>query len=128
MRSSFATPIIGSEKLHWNTPTSADVHLYADPATFKKDRPLLYADCEGLEAGASIPRAMPKSQPRRVAIAGGTMRKLKWAKIRDPLDPSQLRLPSRQYAVGKLYPRILYAFSDVVVFVIRNVRCVVLMD
>ena len=30
---------------------------------------------------------------------------------------------SREYAVTNLYPRLLYTFSDVVVFVLKNPRC-----
>jgi hypothetical protein len=38
-------------------PTSEDVHLYVDPATFFSTTPLLYADCEGLDGGEREPLA-----------------------------------------------------------------------
>jgi hypothetical protein len=37
------------------SPTSGDVHLYADPKTCFGQHPLLYADCEGLDGGESLP-------------------------------------------------------------------------
>ena len=43
----------------------------------------------------------------------GMTRKIEWAVG----DPDKNR---RGYAVGHLYPRILYTFSDVIVFVQRN--------
>ena len=100
-------------------PTSADVHLYADRSAFSSVRPLLYADCEGMEAGEAIPRAMPKRRPRGAALPGGKRREIEWAKT---TDPAKAYLRRRSYAVEQLYPRILYAFSDVIVFVLRNVK------
>lgn len=57
-------PIAGVRKLI-GTPTSSDVHLYKDPETIDTDRPILFADCEGLSGGNNNPMS---------AIAGGTIK------------------------------------------------------
>jgi hypothetical protein len=111
----FPSPVVGSRANP--TATSADVHLYPDPATFYSSTPMLYADCEGLDAGEQPPRATLKTRrgdTRRYAIAGGRIRYLKWA------DTDEKR--TRNFIVSELYPRLLYTFSDVVVFVLRNVK------
>jgi hypothetical protein len=118
--------------------TSGDIHLYIDPCTATHGRPLLYADSEGLRgvvtmasiAGASAEASMsgasgltdyeddlysedigadirrehipqPCSEPRTIA----------WAKN---------ERSDRGYIVDHLYPRFLYTFSDVVVFVTKD--------
>jgi hypothetical protein len=90
--------------------------MYADPSTFATNTPLLYADCEGLAGGEQIPRAgrLGHEEHRRKAVNGGALRFLRWAKT-----PEQRR---RSYTVAELYPRLLYTFSDVVVFVTTNKR------
>ncbi|KAK8217520.1 hypothetical protein M8818_001278 [Zalaria obscura] len=50
----FLTPVIGS-KINGKLPTSVDVHLYADPASYRSDLPILYADSEGLQSGEKTP-------------------------------------------------------------------------
>jgi energy-coupling factor transporter ATP-binding protein EcfA2 len=114
-------------------PTSGDVHLYSDPESFASERPILYADCEGLEGGETppmavqyrsrVPNSNPYRQPRtkqhlkkRLASKGLQVksRDIKWAN-----DPKMLK---RQFAVEELYPRLLYTFSDVIVFVLRNAK------
>jgi hypothetical protein len=50
----FPSPVTGS--INDNIPTSGDVHLYSDPATYFSATPMLYADCEGLDGGENIPR------------------------------------------------------------------------
>ena len=121
----FETPLVGS--VNDTTPVSADVHLYADPTTFFDQCPALFADCEGLEGGESTPRA--EALREQVNLAGNTApnshrrrgqhvsRKISWA-----LD--DLRKSTRQFAVGQLYPKLLFTFSDVVVFVLRNPKYV----
>jgi hypothetical protein len=103
-----------------HTPTSADVHLYADPASFEKRTPLLYADCEGLDGGENPPvgalecrasHSTHEISARRLTPA--RLRRLAWA------DASTQRT-TRAYIVKQLYPRLLYTLSDVVVFVIRD--------
>ncbi|KAF1965274.1 hypothetical protein BU23DRAFT_574994 [Bimuria novae-zelandiae CBS 107.79] len=127
----FPSPVVGSIRTE-NVPTSGDVHLYGDPKTYNGEYPLLYADCEGLEGGENLPisaqylngahmsKEKDKRQPtqdhrkrHRIAkVARGTPRSIKWA---DSPERSK-----RQYAVTELYPRLLYTFSDVIVFVLRN--------
>jgi hypothetical protein len=102
-------------------PTSADVHLYADPKTFSERTPLLFADCEGFEGGEKLPigaienRTSPLDVETSLSrLTPGRTRPLKWAKTQEQ--------QTREYVVKQLYPRILYTFSDVVVFVLRNAK------
>lgn len=117
-KSKFPSPVVG---LHRDDmlPTSVDVHLYPDPDSFNKSTPLLYADCEGLAAGEIAPLASRhqkrhKSDIRRNVISGGNKRELLWANTREK--------QSRKFIVSELYPRLLYTFSDTVVFVLKNVK------
>ncbi|CAN9415920.1 unnamed protein product [Alternaria alternata] len=113
-KSMFKAPVSGSP-LHDSTPTSADVHLYVDPATWEEERPIFYADCEGLNAGERIPIGAHSRRQTRIDTSrklGLRARSLEWA------TSDQTR--TRQYAVTQLYPRLLYTFSDVVVFVLNN--------
>jgi energy-coupling factor transporter ATP-binding protein EcfA2 len=126
----FASPVVGSVR-NENVPTSGDVHLYGDPKTYLGQCPMLYADCEGLEGGESIPMSAQycnsattlnwkrtDSHPEHrklhkiAKVARGTQRNITWAN-----SPEKQK---RQYAVTELYPRLLYTFSDVIVFVLRN--------
>lgn len=102
-----------------NIPTTGNVHLYADPGTYAfSSTPILYADCEGLNGGEGDPKALSASEGRDESKRSGNLikhkfrRRLSWAKTRET--------QSREYAVGTLFPRILYTFSDVVVFVLRH--------
>jgi energy-coupling factor transporter ATP-binding protein EcfA2 len=128
----FPSPVVGS-LANENVPTSGDVHLYSDPATCYGEFPMLYADCEGLEGGEHLPISaqlcnaptlhkekerdsqMPRKGRERRRITRGlhcTQRNIEWA---DSFEKQK-----RQYAVTELYPRLLYTFSDVIVFVLRN--------
>ena len=125
----FPTPVVGS--VNDSVPTSGDVHLYADPGTIYTGSQILYADCEGLEGGESLPmaekhKAHDKEQQQALRVTGqiynshsklrrrkrGTPRNISWAVGEEK--------SKREYAVTELYPRLLYTFSDVVVFVLRN--------
>ena len=118
----FRSPVVGSVK-NDKSPTSGDVHLYVDPETAYGPLPLLYADCEGLEGGETAPLAsqfretMRKSGqgPMRPRLFGTRPRELIYAKTNSEAK-------NREWAVRKVYPRLLYTFSDVVVFVLRNTR------
>jgi energy-coupling factor transporter ATP-binding protein EcfA2 len=128
-KSLFPCPIVGALSNDW-VPTSGDVHLYAAPATYFTLFPTFYADCEGLEGGEKIPigsRARDgdgglagngDSTPdrtrlkKRWRISRGQQRDIAWAN-----SPEKQK---RQYGVSELYPRLLYTFSDVVVFVLQN--------
>lgn len=123
-QNSYPTPVIGPRGSH--LPTSEDVHLYMDPATADSNGPLLYADCEGLEGGEREPLGAMFKRKRRMNNRAAEMeagitnttitfeRELMWA--------SEPRARSREFAVTNLYPRLLYTFSDVIVFVLRNPR------
>ena len=50
------TPVVGLVQ-HQAVPTSGEVHLYWDPSSLYTNRPLLYADCEGLGGGSREPMA-----------------------------------------------------------------------
>ncbi|KAL8792167.1 MAG: hypothetical protein Q9195_005263 [Heterodermia aff. obscurata] len=118
----FRSPVIGSLK-NDKSPTSADVHLYVDPETAYGPLPLLYADCEGLEGGETAPResqlrdTMRKSRqgPIRPHLLGARPKELIYAKKNSEAQ-------NRECVVCKVYPRLLYTFSDVVVFVLCNTR------
>jgi len=111
-QSMYAAPVVGSS-IHSRLPTSADVHLYADPKTYSHSTPLFYADAEGLDAGEETPiGSQSRRRSRLHGIRGGSKRVLGWA------DTPERR--ERPFIVSELYPRLLYTFSDVVVFVLRN--------
>jgi energy-coupling factor transporter ATP-binding protein EcfA2 len=124
---SFDSPVVSS--LDSNVPTSADVHLYSDPGTWDQSRPVLYADCEGLEGGEIDPLAVKyRTAERNIgahAVKKATLKKIHKVARSTRLDwatsPEKRR---RQFAVTELYPRILYTFSDVIVFVLRNSKYV----
>lgn len=121
----YATPVVGAPGVHM--PTSEDVHLYFDPRTAYSDAPILYADCEGLEGGERESVGAVFRMRHRGGESGATdndrglraariisEREINWA------DSQHTR--SREFAVTNLYPRLLYTFSDVVVFVLKNPR------
>lgn len=119
----YATPVVGP--VGKDLPTSGDVHLYLDPHTADSDTPIMYADCEGLEGGEREPLgAWRKARDRGGRTRSfeqklgnnynGSEREITWA-------TSNLK-KSRGFAVTHLYPRLLYTFSDVIVFVLRNSR------
>lgn len=102
------------------SPTTGDVHLYADPTSYHTSRPILYADSEGLDGGETLPRGVRhrttlfvKQSRKLLRNRKITRRLIKWA-----VDTKR----KREYTVTQLYPRLLYTFSDVVVFVLRNPR------
>lgn len=123
-KESFPTPIVGAAGK--DIATSEDVHLYLDPATFESQVPLLFADCEGLEGGAREPVAtkIRKTMDRSRNAQGASKarlkhiseRQLEWAPVEAPVKRQ------RDFVVAHLYPRLLYTFSDVVVFVLKNPR------
>ncbi|KAL5397840.1 hypothetical protein PMIN03_006175 [Paraphaeosphaeria minitans] len=130
----FPSPVAGSLANGGSVPTSGDVHLYSDPKTYTSGYPMLYADCEGLEGGENTPMAtqyrsgapVPHKEKRKDEHTPREHRKRN--KITKPLHcmPRDIKWANspetlkRQYAVTELYPRLLYTFSDVIVFVLRN--------
>lgn len=110
----FPTPVVGSV-VHDSEPTSGDVHLYADASTHGERLPILYADCEGFEGGERVPvgsRARLRTRAHLHQNLPARCRAIEW------VDTEESR--RREYAVTSLYPRVLYTFSDCVVFVLRN--------
>lgn len=101
-------------------PTTGDVHLYSDPGTFVEKRPILYADCEGMSGGEKLPMGVACKEKLEAA---GSNSRIGRSKLRKPLEwANGAKTQSREFSVKRLYPRILYTFSDVVVFVLREVR------
>lgn len=116
-----------------DVPTSGDVHLYSDPKTLMSDSPIMYADCEGLEGGEREPlgaRLKRKDKPSKfgqVDPFGQKVPKMPYASEREIIWADTNEKRSREFMVTHLYPRLLYTFSDVVVFVLKNPRSVGLM-
>lgn len=123
-----STPIIGPRGNH--LPTSEDVHLYLDPSTEKTPCPILLADCEGLDGGEREPLGAKfkkkwRDEDERAARLDEAFFKAKGVISEYELQWStKTGCKSRGFAVTHLYPRLLYAFSDVIVFVLRNPRYV----
>lgn len=108
-----------------NMPTTGDVHLYSDPGTYYSQKPILLADCEGMTGGESSPRGLIVREEVEGSKKGSKIKKGSKTLIRKTLAwAKDAKLQSREYAVTTLFPQILYTFSDVVVFVLREVRCV----
>jgi len=113
-------------------PTSGDVHLYSDPKTSSSDNPLLYADCEGLAGGEREPMGAKSKllkrknensdNARRTNSFQKNLRKIHLTSEREITWATTTEKQSREFAVTHLYPRLLYTFSDVVVFVLKNPR------
>ena len=123
-RGRYQTPVVGSVKDD-HIPTSGDVHLYADPQTFLTAKPVLYADCEGLQGGEQEPKgARSRISPQAAYGTASKVREricqLYHASDREITWATSSEKRSRQFAVAYLYPRLLYTFSDLVVFVLKN--------
>ncbi|KAF2173984.1 hypothetical protein M409DRAFT_62174 [Zasmidium cellare ATCC 36951] len=120
----FPSPISGSDA-HEKTPTTGDVHLYADPGTARTQFPLLFADCEGLEGGTGEPSAIQfrRNAAARAESAARLVRRPRaiWMRHPRPIEwATSEDKRSRDFVVKELYPRLLYTFSDVTVFVLKN--------
>jgi len=125
-------PVVGTTK-DSNRPTSGDVHLYKDPESNDTSTPIFYADCEGLQGGDGTPLGSASSQKTLSVQASGSrgntsqkvikyvtgkLRQLFWLKVDAP------ERIDREFIVENLYARILYTFSDVIVFVLKESRSV----
>ncbi|KAF7504590.1 hypothetical protein GJ744_002085 [Endocarpon pusillum] len=117
----FPSPVVGSPK-NDQLPTSADVHLYADPATFRHWKPKLYADCEGLDAGEVVPKSVQAKKTTRQEVKRLATKTFSSTRVRSLHWANTAKTCTRNFAVTDLYPRLLYTFSDVVVFVLRNAK------
>ncbi|KIV80057.1 hypothetical protein PV11_07587 [Exophiala sideris] len=128
IKSPTQTPVVGSNGAA--VPTSGDVHLYADPDTFFTERPLLYADCEGLQGGTLDPVGMKRRRKlgtsnhtrSRTASFDKYMRRRHDTAERDITWATTPEKSTRKFFVEHLYPRLLYTFSDVIVLVVKNAR------
>jgi hypothetical protein len=119
-------PIVGDSEA--TVPTSGDVHLFAEATTRPEnvDRPLFFVDCEGFEGGALDPagslayqRQQTNSNPLSIVqqwfrYAKGKTRTLKLSAF----GSDSKKVPKRGKVVRELFPKLLYNFSDVVVFVV----------
>lgn len=120
----YSTPVVGSACVI--DPTSEDVHLYIEPRTAYTDQPILFADCEGLEGGEREPisaKLRRKRRNRKSSSAESPVNQHRAARLiseRELAWADVGKTKSREYAVTNLYPRLLYTFSDVIVFVLRN--------
>jgi hypothetical protein len=120
----FETPVVGAAGA--DVATSEDVHLYLDPvsSSIASQAPLLFADCEGLEGGERDP-AGAKFKKKMASAQNNA-----YGGLRKPTSERELawadtpKKQSRDFAVAHLYPRLLYTFSDVIVFVLKNPRYV----
>ncbi|KAL4735594.1 acyl transferase/acyl hydrolase/lysophospholipase [Aspergillus similis] len=92
-------------------PTSSDVHLYHDPATINTDRPILFADSEGLSGGNRNPVGILIEHAR--SFVHKYTKKLN-------LGSQERTKVTRSYCVEHIYPRILYAFSDILCYVVQQ--------
>jgi hypothetical protein len=114
----YEIPVVGLSQ-HGQRPTSGDVHLYLDPASISGSHPILYADCEGMNGGNRAPTSHSIFSRRgRESLPTKAIRhvkKLLWGS--DVMSQAD-----REFIVMNLYSRILYTFSDVIVFVLINPR------
>lgn len=130
----FPTPVVGV--IGTSIPTSAGIHLYADPESQYTQFPRIYADCEGLTGGEKIPmahRALDvehlRGEPRRKIetrsddeFTRRLQERAQGAKRRKLVFADNEETRKREYTVREFYPRLLYTFSHVVVFVLHNER------
>jgi hypothetical protein len=98
------------------------VHLYIDPETAYGPLPMLYADCEGLEGGDTAPIASRLRETMRNQGHPSVVRRRLFSSRPRELVYAKTNTDARnrEWAVKQVYPRLLYTFSDVVVFVLRN--------
>lgn len=109
------------------------IHLYPDPHTLDTNRPLLYADCEGLHGGTPEPMgvklrsrrpATPAVSKHRTASFEKHLRRCHETAEREVAWANTAEKTTRKYFVENLYPRLLNTFSDVIVFVVKNARTI----
>jgi hypothetical protein len=120
----FPSPVVGISGHH--IPTSEDVHLYLDPSTAVSEAPMLYADCEGLDGGEREPLgATFRRRQRSIAETQNIEEssfKARYSSERALVWTDSPTQRTRHFAGSNLYPRLLFTFSDVIVFVLRNPR------
>lgn len=89
-------------------PTSSGVYLYYDPCSLPEAVPILYADTEGFDGGETEPvgQTFAKSPRHR------RERAISWA--------TKQTQKAREYYRRAFYPRLMYTFSDVIIYVVQN--------
>lgn len=118
----FETPVVGAAGR--DVATSEDVHLYLDPDSSESQVPLLFADCEGLEGGERDPVGAKLKRKLASSQNNAASNRRKPTSERELVWADTPKKQSRDFAVAHLYPRLLYTFSDVIVFVLKNPRYV----
>lgn len=109
-------------------PTSGDVHLYRDVILndAEKDRPLLYADCEGFHGGSQEPTARAHTWSLTDhGISQGLAEITKWAKLGLGYISSGFKRPltaaaKREDAGREVFPKLLYNFSDIIIDIMNS--------
>jgi hypothetical protein len=119
-------PIVGTP--HATVPTSGDVHLYRDRSKEPGNiaRPLFYADCEGFHGGDVAPPgsfAVQKelNRPDSATTIVNSIFQYVVGRVRKRtvnFNPDDDKGRPRDAAVRKIFPRLLYNFSDVVIFLV----------
>jgi len=126
-KQTYSTPVISSRTDH--LPTSEGVHLYLDPRTAFTNRPILLADCEGLDGGdresvALWLKTRFRKEEEHTARNDDSFFKRQRVAYECALQWSMngSRAQSRGFAATNVFPRLLYAVSDIIVFVQINHR------
>ncbi|KIW25373.1 uncharacterized protein PV07_08556 [Cladophialophora immunda] len=123
--------VVGSSR-RADLPTSGDVHLYADLKTSQTKQPILYADCEDFDGGEREPSGVSLKNKKREANSeyqrtnsfARNIRRQHHTSEREILWATDTVKKICEYHVRHLYPRLIYTFSDVIVFVMKNPRVV----
>jgi len=120
------SPIVGPEASHH--PTSEDVHLYLDPRSAQTGSPVMMVDCEGLYGGERDPSGTTFKMKRKEQDVRRALEDRDYFKATRISSEYELLWSTgdgkktRGFAVTHLYPRLIYAFSDVIVFVLHEAR------
>ena len=104
--SALDAPVVGAGDSFQST--TGEVNLYYDPSSFGSVSPRLYIDCEGLDG--TLPLAAAHQKKWQEGSRGYRIHQKEGFSV------------DRKFAVGTLYPKFLYIFSDVVCYVTRNPR------
>ncbi|KAF3928891.1 hypothetical protein AA313_de0200185 [Arthrobotrys entomopaga] len=137
-------PLPGDEGLA--SSGTDEVHLFQDPQSMPDENPILFADCEGFGTGSTPQHAVGEGQQghKFMATSGSTASRPSAMhfsnRLRKPRPEAQFGLTKdessalagkyeikwatpeddRQSFVEKLYPRLIYSFSDVVCYVTKD--------
>ncbi|KAI0808727.1 hypothetical protein GGR55DRAFT_689696 [Xylaria sp. FL0064] len=109
----YLVPVPGADTDNFDS-ISSDVHMFADPRSSHTEHPCFFIDKPIARQLLLRAQAAQISQP----LASGTLRKSNTSKSGNSVVDSN----TRHVVVKNLYPRLLYAFSDVVCFVTNNSR------